>query len=190
VRKSVLGLIFIFAALSAEISLSGGLTQGRQLQTVSGAENYRAAAELILRPAYFAEFDSIGHALFLANDHVAYGLGILTECTHQDAYAAFDQHLAFPLYATYYLNFGAQAVGFGLNLNILQLRRRNNAALQGQQLGKHIFWRFNGADNYWEFGLMQLCAESYYPNDEANIFYDTTNFILRYGFYPGGKNLI
>ncbi|MDR1114437.1 MAG: hypothetical protein LBL50_05040, partial [Candidatus Margulisbacteria bacterium] len=69
-RKSIWGLVFIFAALSAEISLSGGLTQGRQLQTVSGAENYRAAAELTLRPAYFAEFDSVGHALFLANDHV------------------------------------------------------------------------------------------------------------------------
>ncbi|GBR72960.1 hypothetical protein NO1_0416 [Candidatus Termititenax aidoneus] len=185
-----LAFFLILAALSAEISLSGGLTQGRQLQTISGAENYRAAAELTLRPAYFAEFDSAGHSLFLANDHVAYGLGILTECAQRDAYAAFNQHLAFPLYATYYLNFGAQAVGFGLNLNILQLRRRNYAVLQGQQLGKHIFWRLNGADNYWEFGLMQLCAESNYPDDEINSFYDTTNFVLRYGFYPGGKNLI
>ncbi|MDR2428780.1 MAG: hypothetical protein LBD62_03130 [Candidatus Margulisbacteria bacterium] len=189
-KKSSLFLIFIFATLSAEISLSGGLTQGRQLQTISGAENYRAASELTLRPAFFVEADSAGHPLFLANDQVVYGLGILTECAHQDAYAAFKQQLAFPLYVTYYLNFGAQAVGAGLNLNILQLRYRNYAALQGQQLGKHIFWRWNGADNYLEFGILQLCAESAYPADDTVSFYDTTNFILRYGFYPGGKNII
>jgi hypothetical protein len=190
VRKSALFLLFILAALSAEISLSGGLTQGRQLQTISGAENYRAAAGLTLRPAFFIEADSAGHPLFLDNDQVVYGLGLLTECAHQDAHAAFNQQLAFPLYATYYLNFGAQAVGAGLSLNILQLRYRNHAALQGQQLGKHIFWRWNGVDNYLEFGLMQLCAESAYAAEDLVSFYDTTNFILRYGFYPGGKNSI
>jgi hypothetical protein len=190
VRKSALFLLFIFSALFADISLSGGLTQGRQLQTISGAENYRAASELTLRPAFFVEADSAGHPLFLANDQVVYGLGLLTECAHRDVYAAFNQHFAFPLYATYYLNFGAQAVGAGLSLNILQLRYRNYAALQGQQLGKHIFWRWNWPDKYLEFGLMQLCAESAYAADDIVSFYDTANFILRCGFYPGGKNTI
>ncbi|GBR76348.1 hypothetical protein NO2_0910 [Candidatus Termititenax persephonae] len=188
--RRIIFLLFMCGALRAEIALAAGLTQGRLWQTVSGAENYRSASALALRTACFVEFDSVGHPLFLPNDQVVYGLGILSECRYRDAWAVLNRYFSFPLYATYYLNFGAQAVGIGLNLNIVQLRYRNYAALQGQQLGKHIFWRINGSDNYWEFGLMQLCAEGTYPAEDVVSFYDTTNFILRYGFYWGGKNVI
>lgn len=177
------------ALAGAEIAFSGGLTWGSASQTLSGSERGVKISGLSLRPAYFVELDSFGHPLFLANDFVAFGLGWLTETAHRDTLLSGKYvQMSLPLYATYYLRYGTQAVGFGLNLNLLQLRYRDNTAGQGQQLGKHLFWRINSNNSYVELGFMQLCARGDYPDEDIVSFYESWNFIWRCGFYLGGLN--
>jgi hypothetical protein len=187
--KRIFTVLVLLSCAGAEIAFSGGLTWGSASQTLSGAERGVKISELSLRPAYFVELDSFGHPLFLENDFVAFGLGWLTETAHKDLLLTGKYlQMSVPFYATYYLRYGTQAVGFGLNLNLLQLRYRDNTARQGQQLGKHLFWRINSNSGYVELGVMQLCARGDYPDEELVSFYESLNFIWRYGFYLGGQN--
>jgi len=119
-----------------------------------------------------------------------FGLGFLTETAYEDMALDAKYQLTLPVYFTYYLRFGAHALGAGLNLGLLQLRYRNSIYMQGQQLGKHLFYRYNTGDSYMELGVMQLCARGDYPEEGLVSFYDTTNFVLRYGFYLGGRNTL
>ena len=189
--KKILFLLILLSCVRAEVALLLGLTQGNALQTLSGDVNQSQVSSLSLRPAYFVEVDSVDHPLFLANDMVVLGLGWLTETAHKDL--MMDEkyvQLSIPVYATYYLRYGIHSIGLGFSLNLMQLRYRNHVSMQGQQLGKHLFWRINGDNNYLELGVMQLCAQGNYAEEDVVSFYDTTNFVLRYGFYLGGKNTL
>jgi hypothetical protein len=185
-----LAILLLWAYASAEIGLSAGFTQGRSLQALSGEDTRGRVSLLALRPAFFVETDSLNHPLFLANDQVVFGLGVLTETAQADLLLSAKYQLSIPLYATYYLRFGNQAVGLGLNLNLLQLRHRNDVYVQGQQLGKHLFWRMDQDNSYMELGVLQLCAQGDYPDSGVVSFYDSTNFVCRYGIYLGGRNTL
>lgn len=188
--RKILILFCLTSLVLAEIGLSGGITWGESLQSISGAERIDKLYSLSPRLAYFVELDSLDHPLFLENDQIVFGLGFLTETAHKDWILPAQFQLSIPLYVTYYLRFGAHAIGLGGNLNLLQIRYRNDLYMQGQQLGKQLFYRYNAGSSYLEFGVMQLCARGDYPDEELISFYDSLNFILRYGFYLGGKNTL
>jgi hypothetical protein len=194
-QRYLIIFLLLFSITLSDTSFSLGHTFSRYLQTVSLDHNgtrYSRSGILSGRPAFFIEFDSRNHPLFLANDYVAYGLGIISEAHYRDYYTLDDYLSLFPLYATYYVNVLPElALGFGGNITIQQTRYKNEPSMNGQQFGKHFFIRYRWDPySFLETGIMQTCAQSGFGEQEDTVsFYDTTNFIFRYGFYLENNTL-
>jgi hypothetical protein len=178
----------ISACLQAEISVALGQTWGKYLQTLATDNNGQRSlhqSELSGRLSLWYELDSRDHPLFLENDQVVYGIGLLQETRYQDALLPEDRTLIIPLYATYYLNYAQLGLGAGLNVALMDLRTPRRTTTLGQQLGKHFALRYNFTEGYIESMVMQNCAEGMFSvqGSEVTSFYDMTQYILRCGWY-------
>ena len=180
----VLTLILLSTALWAEISIGIGHTSGRYKQTISEDTTGRRSLHQNVLPGRISlwyELDSRDHHLFLDNDQVIYGLGLVNQAHYKDYTLDTDRIFIIPLYTTYYLNYGDFGVGGGINLALMDIRTPRNTTTLAQQLGKQLALRYNRSDWYIEAMVMQNCAAN--TVDAGESFYDITQYILRYGWY-------
>ncbi len=177
-------LCFISLAFS-EISLSLGQTSGTYLQTLTDDGDVKIHKNYLPgRPALFYEIDSGNHPLWLENDQVIFGIGLMSETRYKDYYADSNFTTFIPIYFNYYLRFAENwAVGTGLNLNIMQTRYKNNLISLSQKPGLNLVLRYTPEPSYFiEAGVMRTVSEAWYEPDLRSS-YDATNYILKFGWY-------
>lgn len=176
--------MLLLGLATAEISLSVGQTSGTYLQDIRDDRGHSIRKSVYAgRPAFFYEIDSGNHPLWFSGDRVAFGLGIFAETRHRDYADQKNYSTDIPLYLNYYFKLTDNwSCGAGINFDIKQLRYKNETTTAGQQLGKNILFRYSNPADFYELGLIQGCS-GLRLNDEIDVFYDSTNYIFKYGFY-------
>ncbi len=182
--KIIILFLLLFNISFGEISLSCGLASTRLIQTPSDSLDLTLgkSATLPTRSSIFYELDSYGHHLWLENDRVIYGIGIISENYYKERISSYTSLSIYPMYINYLIEIHPGFfIGPGINWAFMELREKNYSLNISQYPGYSLCLRKEFKNSFLELDWLQMKAVASYDGDFN--YYHSVNYFLRYGIY-------
>ena len=181
--KIILVILTLLSSLLAEISLSLGMPSIRMHQTGSGSLDLTIGTmqDFPAKPALFYELDSFDAHLWLPNDRVIYGIGVIAEIPYKDRVTYLRSFNIYPMYINYLMEITPNLyIGPGINWAIMDLRNKGYATNIAQLPGISLCIRKEFKESFVELDWLQMKAAA--NHDELN-YYHSIVCLFRYGVY-------